>query len=247
MRVIPGGNMRKCPYCAEEIEEKASECNHCGRWLAGDRDPPYLATLPPPPAAAPSYVEPRAGSTSNARPSVPRTRRVLLLAALGLVLVAGGVAIMLLRDGSVSLPMSIDGVPRLTNDEARSTADQFENAMEAIGGKARMASYGYGSTLSFVVVVYQEPTEVGFDQEFRAFSFGYMGASGVDLDPASVVEETYAGVHYRCQSDVEESISVCVMGEGRNYTGLALLESGGSDAALALARKVQAATAAVTL
>jgi hypothetical protein len=47
--------------------------------------------------------------------------------------------------------------------------------------------------------------------------------------------------------DVEESISVCVMGEGRNYTGLAVLEFGGSDAALALARKVQAATAGVTL
>jgi hypothetical protein len=247
MGVIPGGNMRKCPYCAEEIEEKASECNYCGRWLEGDREPPYLSTLPPPPAAAPAYVEPRAASTSNARPSVSRTRRVLLLVALPLVLVAAGVGIMLLRDGSVSLPTSIDGVPRLTTDEARSIADQTENAMEAFGGKARMASYGYGSTLSFLVVVYQEPTEVGFDQEFRAFSFSFMGTSGVELDPASVVEETYAGVHYRCQSDVEESISVCVMGEGRNYTGMALLESGGSDAALALARKVHAATAGVTL
>ena len=78
-------------------------------------------------------------SYSNARPSVSWTRRVLLLAALPLVLVVGGVGIMLLRDSSVSLPTSIDGVRRLTTDAARSSADQIEKAMEAIGGKARMA------------------------------------------------------------------------------------------------------------
>jgi hypothetical protein len=74
-----------------------------------------------------------------------------------------------------------------------------------------------------------------------------MGTSGADLDPATVVEETHAGVRFRCQSDVEESISVCVMGGGRNYTGLVVLEPVGSDAALALAEKVQGATGEVTL
>lgn len=231
--------MKTCQYCGESNRDDDRQCGRCGRWLGGEGDLADLPSLPPPPAA------PMAGA--DAQPAPRGRRRLLLLAAMPLVLIAGVVGILLLREGGDSMPASIDGVPRMTTDQERARADAVEETMESNGGKARLAAYGTGSSPSFVVVVFEEPTEVGFDEEFRAFSFGFMGTSGVDLDPASVIDETDGGVRYRCQSNAEETTSVCVMRGSRFFTGLAVLESGGPDAAIALARKVQAATAGVSL
>jgi phage shock protein PspC (stress-responsive transcriptional regulator) len=54
---------KKCPYCAEEIQEDAVKCKHCGSWLENPPDPALAA---PPQYAGPGPVQrPLLRSTGN--------------------------------------------------------------------------------------------------------------------------------------------------------------------------------------
>jgi hypothetical protein len=175
-----------------------------GYQVGGARGPVGVATPPPSGVGIPSPVS----TSSSSRGGLVKT-----IAGLVAFAVAAAAAYLLFLGGGVTMPDSIEGVPRMTSV----TAEQFEKGVDEIsqeefGGNGAGAMYGTGPLPQFMVIAADVTSVETTDQLFDALITGATGA-GATVDESQAWSGNRNGVEYRCVAVSQPLTGACLWRE----------------------------------
>jgi hypothetical protein len=247
---------RACPSCRAENPPSAQFCWQCFASLADLPAPPagsgrpsgLHVGLPRRPGQPTSVPTPPGGpfpsSLSETAPAPAGSGLALriVLGAIGAVL--GYALVVSLVGGGVSIPETLGGLPRQTNE----TAEDFESEMQDEGDRwdleVHAATYGRSSFPETMLILVEGSSLETTDELFDAL-IGGMTQAGATVDAADGVSGTHEGAEYRCVPVSGPGVdgSACIW-HADDHVGIVMdLGNGGGSAETLIAEAHAAVTA----
>ena len=247
---------RACPSCRAENPTSAEFCWQCFAPLVDIPAPPVPSgpgwgrpgarVLKPSPMPVAPGGPPAAGPGPAIAPE-PTSSGVSLAIRIVLGVVGAALGYFLvgtLLGGGVSVPDTLGGLPRQTDDAAK----DFESEMRAEGERWDLdvagASYGRGSFPETMLILVEGRSLETTDQLFDAL-VGGMVEAGATIDTVESVTGTHDGADYRCVPVRGPGVdgSACIW-HADDHVGIVLDLGNGANAAEGLLAEAHTAATA---
>lgn len=161
-----------------------------------------------------------------------------------IVLMAAAAVVIVTRDTD-PLPDSLLGAARMTGPEAQQLEAAIDDEVPS-GVAAAGAMYGTGEVAEYILFVYEEPSEITFDEEWEIFSSGFASEAG-EYQAGSTVDAQVNGDQARCAVTGAGTASVCVWGLDRHFNALVLVGESDGSVAMDSVRQLQPVMADVRI
>jgi hypothetical protein len=251
---------RACPSCRAENPTSAQFCWQCFAPLVDLPAPPGTAGRPAglhvgvarglgQPVSPPSQVPATPGgpfpsSSPDIAPASSGSGLALrvVLGAIGAVL--GYALVVSVTGGGVSIPETLGGLPRQTNE----TAQDFESEMLAEGDRwdlqVHAATYGRSSFPETMLILVEGSSLETTDELFDAL-IGGMTEAGATVDAEGGVNGTHDGAEYRCVPVSGPGVdgSACIW-HADDHVGIVMDLGSGAGSSEALIAEAHAAATA---